>query len=139
MKKITGIVSVISQILSELGYPQEDCYVASNLWKLKNGSAHITIAYDKESGFIFGDAVLCSLPKDPSNKLLIFLLLQNNEPGKIRLAVKDDAIMLSWTAYDKYFSQETARTYIEEHLKEADRLDNILVSKYGCVWLNSDF
>jgi len=139
MKKIIGIENVINNILTGLGYPKEDCYVASNLWKLRKGSAHITIAYDKDSGFIFGDAALCSLPKDPSNNLLIFLLSQNNEPGKIRLAVDGDVIMLSWTAYDKYFSQETARTYIEEHLKEADRLDNILVSKYNCIWLNTTF
>ena len=134
MKKIAGIESIINNILTELGYPSQDCYVASNLWELQSGSAHISIAYDMDSGFIFADAALCSLPKDPTNDLLIFLLSQNNEPGKIRLSLKGDVIMLSWTAYDKYFSQEAARTYIEEHLVEADRLDNILVTKYGCSW-----
>jgi len=134
MKKIIGIESVINNILTELGYVSKECYVALNLWELWSGSAFISIAYDKDSGFIFADAALCSLPEYPTNDLLIFLLLQNNEPGKIRLALKGDVIMLSWTAYDKYFSEEDARTYIEEHLKEADRLDNILVSKYGCIW-----
>ncbi len=134
MKKITGIESIINNILTELGYSKQEYYVASNLWEIRRGSAQISIAYDKDSGFIFADAALCSLPKDPTNDLLIFLLSQNNEPGKIRLSLKGDVIMLSWTAYDKYFSEEAARTYIEEHLVEADRLDNILVSKYGCIW-----
>ncbi|HHB79319.1 MAG TPA: hypothetical protein ENK85_08815 [Saprospiraceae bacterium] len=134
MKKNSGITNTINEILANLGYEREDCYVASNLWELRSGSAHISIAYDEDSGFIFGDAALGSLPENPSNDLLIFLLSQNNEPGKIRLALKGEVIMLSWTAYDKYFSQEAARTYIEEHLKEADRLDNILVAKYGCTW-----
>ena len=134
MNKTTGIESIINNILTELGYSSQDCYMASNLWELRRGSAQISIAYDKDSGFIFADAALCALPQDPSNDLLIFLLSQNNEPGKIRLALKGDVIMLSWTAYDKYFSAEAARTYIEEHLVEADRLDNILVSEYGCIW-----
>ncbi len=134
MKKIAGVESIINNILTELGYSSQDCYVASNLWELRRGSAQISIAYDMESGFIFADAALCSLSPPPTNDLLIFLLSQNNEPGKIRLSLKGDVIMLSWTAYDKYFSQEAARTYIEEHLLEADRLDNILVAKYGCIW-----
>ena len=136
MKKITGVEQIINNILTELDYSTDECYVASNLWELQRGSAKISIAYDKDSGFIFADATLCSLPINPTNELLTFLLSQNNEPGKIRLSLKGDVIMLSWTAYDKYFSIEAARTYIKEHLIEADRIDNILVSKYGCIWPN---
>ncbi len=134
----SGINNTINIILASLGYAEDQSYVALNLWELYNGSVQITIAYNKDTGFIFGDAILCSLPEEPSNKLLAFLLSQNNEPDRIRLSVKDRMIVLSWTAYDKYFSLETGGTIIKEHLAKADFLDDFLVKEYGCRWLASE-
>ncbi len=133
MKK-SGIRNTINIILASLGYAEENTYVASNLWELQNGSVQITIAYNKDTGFIFGDAILCSLSDEPSNKLLTFLLSQNNEPDRIRLSVRNRMIVLSWTAYDKYFSLETGGAIIKEHLAKADYLDDFLVKEHGCTW-----
>lgn len=134
MDKKNGIVDTINNILDELGHPSKSSYVALNLWEMTSGSAHITIAYNQTTGFLFGDAILCQLPQSPAHELFAYLLTQNNEANKLRLSIRNHSIILSWTAYDKYFSHETGKTFIKEHLEKADWLDNILVNQYGCNW-----
>ncbi len=136
--EVRGIEQIINGILEDLGYPADACYVAPNLWEISRGSARISISYDRNSGFLYGDARLCLIPDDPPYELLAYLLNYNDSSGRLRLSVKDRAVILSWSAYDKYLDAYPAEQLIAKHLQEADDLDNYLVQHFGCKWPGTD-
>ena len=130
----TGVNATIEQIIRAGGHDPRLARRGPNLWKIRQGSATIQIAYHEESGLVTGDAYLCQLPEAPSPDLFAYLLRENARTQQLSFSTYGRDIILSLLIYDRYLTVDTALPRFEYLFEQADAYDNILVDNYGAGW-----
>ena len=130
----TGVNATIEQIVRAGGHDPRLARRGPNLWKIRQGSATIQIAYHEESGLVTGDAYLCQLPEVPSPDLFSYLLRENARTRQLSFSTYGRDIILSLLIYDRYLTVETALPRFEYLFEQADAYDNILVENFGAGW-----
>ena len=130
----TGVNATIEQIIRAGGHDPRLTRRGPNLWKIRQGSATIQIAYHEESGLVTGDAYLCQLPDAPSPELFAYLLRENARTQQLSFSTYGRDIILSLLIYDRYLTVDTALPRFEYLFEQADAYDNILVDNFGAGW-----
>jgi len=133
-----GISKTIEEIIISLDKEIKLSRVGKNQWEIEEGSAKITITYDDVSGFIFGDAQLCMLPKTNLKPLYEYLLQENFSLEDVYFSLSENTIVMSVLIFDQYLNKETGIRIFKNLFEKADYHDNILVEKYGCKWKEED-
>ncbi len=127
----TGIPKMVEEILSESDQDIKLSRRGPNHWQIEQGSANIRVSYHDKSGFIIGDAFLCTLPKQNIKDIYEYLLRQNNDLESLNFSVFGNNIVLSLIIYDRYLSIETGRNLFKYLFEKADHYDDILVNQFG--------
>jgi serine protease Do len=130
-----GIARTIEKLLKKIGYEIKLARKGPNAWEVNQGSATIQIIYNEKDGYIIGDAMLCRLPKTPSEPLYQYLLQQNYLLKGLNFSVKGLDIVLSLLIFERDLNMETGTILVKNLFERADYYDNVLVEKYGAEWL----
>lgn len=130
---LSGIASIIEDILEILGYDKKLSRSGQNKWEVKKGSARIKIAYNTDNYFIVCDAYLCRLPKNGIKELYTFLLQENYKLQSKLFSLKGENIILSSLIYDIDIKPETGKDIFNRFFEKADYYDNLLESQYHCL------
>jgi serine protease Do len=128
-----GISATIEQVLSDLGYNVKLARNGANNWLIEQGTARILVHYDEETGFITGDAILCSLPKTGIKPIYEFLLRRNHTLNGASLSIIGQDIVLSTTIFDHNLDKTNAKILLQNLFERADEIDNILIEQYGAL------
>jgi serine protease Do len=133
-----GISRTIENLIKAIGHQPNLSRKGSNHWALVKGSATIYLSYYEPSGYILGDAFLCSLPKERKavENIYQFLLQQNYLIKGLTFSIQENDIVLSLIIYDRHLNTNTALELLQTLLERADYYDNILVEQYGAIWKN---
>ncbi len=126
-----GTALVVEQIIADLGKDIQLARRGPDCWEIDQGSAMIRLKYSRPSGFIVGDAHLCSLPKKNIAELYEFLLKENGKLPHLFFSIHDEKIILSVLIKDSFLHKETGFEILQQLLKQADYYDNFLVDKFG--------
>ena len=129
-----GIAHLIEELITKLGKNACLARAGANRWEMVEGSATIHLTYNPESGYIFGDAFLCNLPKQNIGDTYTFLLKQNHSLKGLRFSVNGQDIILSFSIFGQYLKLQTAVDLVKNLLERADYFDNVLVNEYGATW-----
>lgn len=130
----SGTAKQIEDILSKIGVNVVIARRAPNIWEIQQGSANIHIEYIEDSGFVVGDAYLCTLPKQNIGKLYEFLLRENYMLNSLFFSVDSKHIILSFIIHERYLSFAGTASTIENLFEKADYYDNLFVEQYGALW-----
>jgi len=133
-----GKALLIERILKRLGKSPRLARKAANYWEVHEGSAIIKISYNEETGYIFGDAHLCRLPRKDISRIYKYLLTENYTLEGVMFSVFEQDIVLSFVLYDDYITEDTAFTVFKNLLEKSDYYDNILVENYGAIWKHKE-
>jgi serine protease Do len=128
-----GVAATIEQVLLGIGYDVKLARNGANNWLIEEGSARIQVHYDEETGFITGDAILCSLPKTGIKPLYEFLLRRNHTLNGASLSIIGQDVVLSTTIFDHNLDKNTAAVILQNLFERADEIDNILIEEYGAL------
>jgi serine protease Do len=128
-----GIAATIEEVLTEIGHDVALARNGANNWLITQGTARILVHYDEETGFITGDAILCSLPKTGIKPLYEFLLRRNHTLNGASLSIIGQDVVLSTTIFDHNLNKKTAHLLLQHLFERADEIDNILIEKYGAL------
>ena len=82
---------------------------------------------------IFGDAILCSLPKTNIGPIYEYLLRENYHLKSLTFSVNNNNIVLSLLIYDEDMAIETGLACFRNLAEKADYYDNILIENYGAL------
>jgi serine protease Do len=129
---VSGIASIIEDILELLGYDKKLARSGQNKWEVKKGSARIKITYNTDNYFIICDAYLCRMPKQGIKELYTFLLHENFNMHSKLFSLKGENIILSSLIYDIEIKPETGKDIFERFFEKADYYDNLLEEQYKC-------
>lgn len=129
-----GIPQTIESIIEHSGNNVFLARQGANNWQIKQGSAYINVSYHEKTGFITGDAYLCTLPSENIQKIYEYLLRQNLMTDDLTFSVRGHNIILSLLIYDNYFNEESGLKSFKHLFDRADYYDNILVEQYGAKW-----
>lgn len=129
-----GVAQTVEGMLLKAGHDVQLSRRGPNNWEIRQGSAHISIAYYEKNGLITGDAYLCTLPKKNIGPLYEFLLRQNYRVESLTFSVKEQDVILSLLIYDRYLNVDTGLKLFTHLFERADYYDNILVEEYGARW-----
>jgi len=129
-----GMGITIESMLSNLGYDVQLSRRGLNSWEVRRGSAYIRISYHEDTGLIMGDAYLCTIPKSNILSVYNMMLKENYTLDGLTFSVKGQDIILSLLIYDKYFDDQTSKSFFNTLFEKADHYDNILVEQYGASW-----
>lgn len=130
----TGIPHIVENIVKNAGHDVRLSRRGPNFWEIEQGSAKIRIAYNAKNGLLFGDAVLCKLPKQNIKEVYEYLLRQNHTIENMGLSINKQNIILSLLIYDRYLNEETGQKLFKDLFDKADHYDDILVDQYGARW-----
>lgn len=130
-----GVSATVEAIIQTSGHDPRLARRGPNLWSIRQGSAHIQLAYHEDSGLVTGDAYLCSLPDLPNAELFAFLLRENCKLRQLTFSTFGRDIVLSLLIYDRYLTVETALPRFEHLFAKADHYDDLLVRDFGTAWL----
>lgn len=130
----TAAQATIEKILTKTGVDVRLTRRGPNLWDIRRGSAHISVAYHEDSGLVTGDAHLAYLPSDEAGDLFAYLLRENYRLDKLGFSLKSGEIILSLLIFDRYLSVRTGLPQFERLFEAADHFDNILVERFGARW-----
>ena len=128
-----GVNRKIEDMLKVLGYSPLLTRKGPNAWEVKHGTAEIAIAYHEQTGLIFGDAYLCSLPSQGIQPIYEYLLHENFRNRGFRFSMKDDDVVLSLLIYDKYLNEDTFIELFRNLFDKADEYDVHLINEYGAI------
>lgn len=134
----SGPAALIELVLKELDFPVNLSRKGPSAWQINEGSAIIDINYNKISGMIVGDAILCFLPKKNIEKIYGYLLQQNYQMDSLCFSVKENSILLSLIIHEEYINVETAKELFLHLFKQADHYDDILIDDFSAI-PNSSF
>lgn len=126
---------LIESVLTKLGFNILLSRKGPSAWQIKEGSAIIDLHFNKISGMIVGDAILCYLPKSGIDKIYSYLLQQNYEINSLSFSVRENSILLSLIIHEEYINVDTAVKMFQHLFKQADYYDDILVEEYGAILL----
>lgn len=130
-----GVSATVEAIIKTAGHDPRLSRRGPNLWSIRQGSAHIQLAYHEDSGLVTGDAYLCSLPDLPNAELFAFLLRENCKLRQLTFSTFGRDIVLSLLIYDRYLTVETALPRFKHLFAKADHYDDVLVQEFGTAWL----
>ena len=105
-----------------------------NAWEIRSGSARISLSYHEKSGVINGDAVLCKLPVNNRDRILQYLLIENQSLKNLSFSVQDDTVILTLTMNDFSLNEDEGMEKLRELFSKADTFDNILVEQFNASW-----
>ena len=131
--KAHGPGKLIEKVLTKLDFFVPITRKGPSAWQVLRGSAIIDINYNKLSGMIVGDAVLCHLPKKGIEKIYSYLLQQNYQNNSLSFSVKENSIILSLLIHEEYINVKTAKVMFEYLFERADFYDDILIDDFGAV------
>ncbi|WP_035757345.1 trypsin-like peptidase domain-containing protein [Hugenholtzia roseola] len=134
----TGVAKIIEDLLYELGKNAVLARVGANRWEIVEGSAKIFLHYQPETGYIFADSQLCSLPKSNISDIYSYLLHENYQLQGLRFSVHEQDVVLSMALFAQYLEPASARKQLYYLIKKSDEYDNILVQDYGASWRESE-
>lgn len=134
----TGIPRIIESIIKKAGHDVKLSRRGPSFWEIEQGSAKIRIAYNVKNGLLFGDAVLCKLPKENIKAVYEYLLRQNHDIDNMGFSISGQNIILSLLIYDRYLSEETGQKLFKSLFDKADHYDDILVDQFGARWHEED-
>lgn len=134
----TGVAQIIESVLLRIGIDATLARRGTDIWRTQRGSATIHICYDAASSTIIGDARLCRLPKTNIAPIYEFLLRENYHLERLAFSIKDQYILLSFVAYDRYLDADIAHALFSYLLTQADHYDNILIEQYGAIWAEQE-
>ena len=130
-----GVAKTIEDILVSLNKNPRLARNGINDWEVQEGNEQIKISYNPDNYFIAGDAFLCQLPQDPTKikPLYKFLLEENNKLNSLVLSCTGQDIVLSCMLYDLDLTLEKGKDQFEVLFKLADKYDQLLKNKFGCL------
>jgi serine protease Do len=134
----TGVAKIIEDLLNELGKNAILARVGANRWEIVEGSAKISLHYQPETGYIFADSRLCSLPKSNIGDIYSYLLHENYHLQGLRFSVHGQDVVLSMALFAQHLEPASARKQLSYLIKKSDEYDNILVQDYGASWRESE-
>lgn len=132
--KPTGIAVMLEEIIHKNDKDIKLARIGKNRWEIEEGSAKIYVNYENTTGFVYGDAHLCMLPKQNVARLFEYLLKENFKLEDVYFSVTNKEIVMSVLVYDQYLTIDSGTRMINNLLKYADHYDDILVNEYGCIW-----
>lgn len=132
----TGVL--IEDMLEILDYNKLLARTGSDVWEIEHGSAKIKISYVPATKFVVADAVVAHLPKSGLGPLYEFLLRKNYDLDGMVYSIDKRDIFLSLLIYEDDMLIETATKHFKTLFKMADEVDDILISTYGCIPVNSE-
>lgn len=133
-----GVAKTIEDILTNLGKDVRLARIGMNAWDVEEGSALIKITYNNQSGFIFNDTMLCTLPKDNIGDLYEYLLKENYHLDNIGFSVFNQNIILGLIIYDEDLNLETGVSLYKQLIEKADYYDDILIEKFNAQPIEKD-
>ena len=129
----TGPSALVELVLKELGFFVNLSRKGPSAWQINEGSALIDVNYNKNSGMIVGDAVLCFLPKTNIEKIYAYLLQQNFKMDSLCFSIKENSVILSLILHEEYINVETAKELFLHLFKQADHYDDILIDDFNGI------
>lgn len=132
-----GPGALVENVISALGFSKEISRKGPASWLVTEGSANIEINYNKQSGMIVGDALLCTLPKKGIEKIYHYLLQQNYEINSLSFSVRENSILLSLIIHEEYLDPDTAKPLFKHLFEKADYYDDILIDNFGAIKVNN--
>ena len=128
-----GAGKFIESVLKKLNFEVSLSRKGPSLWEIQQGSAKIDINYNKNSGMIVGDAILCRLPKKGILEIYSYLLQHNYANNSLSFSVNDNNIILSLLIHEEYIDKSTAMELFQHLFEQADLHDDILIHKFGAL------
>ena len=89
-----GVAKTVEIMLDQASYDVSLSRKGMNAWEIRSGSARISLSYHEKSGVINGDAVLCKLPVNNRDRILQYLLIENQSLKNLSFSVQDDTVFL---------------------------------------------
>lgn len=132
-----GAAKIIENVLNDLNKDPKLARRGNNIWEIKHGSATINIEYDEASSYIIADALLCRLPRKNIAPIYEYLLRENYTLEGVVFSVNEQHIVLSLIIFDRHLNSNTTLRQIKVLFEKADEYDNILVERYGALWLEA--
>jgi serine protease Do len=118
----------IEEIIKKLNYEVAISRIGENYWEIEEGSALIRIGYDKHSGFIAANAILCKLPDKHNSNIYEYLLMENNYLKGLSFSVQDRNIILAMIQiHEKDLHINTALKLFKYLFSKADDYDDTLI------------
>jgi len=131
----SGMPRSIEGLLVELEHNPALARHGKNQWKIKRGSAMITISYHEKSGMISSESRLCRRGKSNFVEINRFLLQQNDVLRGLTFSIRGEDIILSMLIYDQFLNDSTAKVLLQDLFVKSDEYDDILVNEWGCQWI----
>lgn len=131
--KASGPGRFVEKVLQKLGKNVALSRKGPHAWQIIEGSAIIDLQYNKSTGMIIGDALLCHLPKTDIEKIYVYLLQQNDLLSYLSFSLKENSIVLSPIIHEVYINEETALIMLKHLFEQADHYDNILIETFKAV------
>jgi len=132
--KPVGIAKMLEEVIIKNGKEIKLARIGKNRWEIEEGSARIFINYESTTGFVYGDAHLCMLPKQNVAELFEYLLKENFILEGVYFSVANKEIVMSVLVNDQYLTIESGTRMLNNLLKYADKYDDILVDEFNCIW-----
>lgn len=134
----SGAGELIEKVLEYLGFEVALQRKGPSAWQVTEGSAKIEINYNKISGMIVGDAILCHLPKLGIQEIYQYLLQQNNDLNSLTFSVQENSIVLSLVIHEEYLNEDSSKTLFQYLFEKADHYDDILIDDFGGITLENN-
>ncbi|MCC5946456.1 MAG: trypsin-like peptidase domain-containing protein [Bernardetiaceae bacterium] len=136
--EVTGIVAMIEQMIDKTGKNVKLSRSGPNRWDIDEGSATIFLSYNPDTGYIFGDAYLCKLPKKNIGAIYEYLLRENYKLKGLRFSIHHQDIVLSLAIHSQYLKEKSGIAQLKYLLQQADDYDNLLVNQYDARWRDKE-
>jgi len=133
----SGTVELIEKILHTLDVDVTLARRSQRSWHFEEGTAKIDINY-YENGVIIGDSALCRMPKEHIEAMYDYLLKENDTFTYLRFSVNENIIYLSFLLIDSSLTLEEGKIAFERLRSNANRYDDILITKFGAQVLKHD-
>ncbi len=118
----------IEEIIKKLNYEVAISRIGENYWEIEEGSALIRISYDKNSGFVAANAILCKLPEHDNSNIYEYLLMENNYLKGLSFSIQDRSIVLAMIQiHEKDLHINTALKLFKYLFSKADDYDDTLI------------
>jgi len=133
-----GTAKTIEDIICKLGKDIRLTRIGQNAWDVEEGTALVKITYNQSVGYIYNDAVLCTLPKDNIGAIYEYLLKENYTMQGNSFSVWEQKIILGSIIHKDDIDIENGTELYKRLLSKADYYDNILINQFGCQRIETD-
>ncbi|MFH2096648.1 MAG: serine protease, partial [Bacteroidota bacterium] len=133
-----GVAKMMETIIEKLGKDVRLSRMGPNSWDVEEGSATIRITYNQQNGFIYNDAVLCTLPQENIGKAYEYMLRENYNMQGNSFSIWQQKIILGSVVHNEDLTEDTGAGLYQRLFQKADHYDDILVNQYGCGKIEED-